>query len=208
MENIQQNEMMTGPDFLDSLDDGREIYIYGERVKNVCQHPSFRNSAYSLSRLYDALHAPSTQELMTDIDPDGYRTHRYFMPSRSSEDLLHARDAIAHWARLSYGFMGRTPDYKAGFTATLRSDPHLYAPFQDNALSWYQKSARKVLFLNHVLVNPPIGRARSVSEMRDIYLHAEKETDAGIIVRGVKMVATSAALSNATFVAQNISLST
>ncbi|MDF2489933.1 MAG: Pyoverdin chromophore biosynthetic protein pvcC, partial [Pseudomonas sp.] len=45
--------------------------------------------------------------------------------------------------------------------------------------------------------------ARSVAEMRDIYLHVEKETDAGIIVRGVKMVATSAALSNATFVAQN-----
>lgn len=197
------NEMMTGAQFLDSLDDGREVHIYGERVKNVCEHPAFRNSAYSLSRLYDALHDPATQTLMTDIDPDGYRTHRYFMPSRSCADLLKARDAIAHWSRLSYGFMGRTPDYKAGFTATLRSDPHLYAPFHDNALAWYQKSARQVMFLNHVLVNPPIGRARSVAEMRDIYLHVEKETDAGIIVRGVKMVATSAALSNATFVAQN-----
>ncbi|WP_223461095.1 MULTISPECIES: 4-hydroxyphenylacetate 3-hydroxylase family protein [unclassified Pseudomonas] len=203
MNNIVHNEMMTGPDFLNSLDDGREVYIYGQRVKNVSEHPAFRNSAYSLSRLYDALHAPATLDLMTDIDPDGYRTHRYFMPSRSSEDLLRARDAIAHWARLSYGFMGRTPDYKAGFTATLRSDPHLYEPFKDNALSWYQKSARKVLFLNHVLVNPPIGRAHSAAQMRDIYLHVEKETDAGMIVRGVKMVATSAALSNATFVAQN-----
>ncbi len=203
MDNNHPNEMMTGSEFLDSLDDGRHVYIYGERVENVCEHRAFRNSAHSLSRLYDALHDPASQEVMTDIDPDGYRTHRYFMPSRSAQDLLKARDAIAHWSRLSYGFMGRTPDYKAGFTATLHSDPDLYAPFHDNAQSWYRKSARKVMFLNHVLVNPPVGRARQIADMRDIYLHVEKETDAGIIVRGVKMVATTAALSNATFVAQN-----
>ncbi|MEN5108047.1 4-hydroxyphenylacetate 3-hydroxylase N-terminal domain-containing protein [Pseudomonas sp. TWI672] len=194
---------MTGHGFLDSLNDGREVYVYGRRVENVCEHHAFRNSAHSLSCLYDALHAPESQGLMTDIDPDGFRTHRYFMPSRSAADLLKAREAIAHWSRMSYGFMGRTPDYKAGFTATLKSDPELYAPFSDNAKSWYQRCARKVLFLNHVLVNPPIGRARNVAGMRDIYLHVEKETDAGIIVKGVKMVATNAALSNATFVAQN-----
>ncbi len=203
MEELHRNEMMTGRDYLESLQDGREVYIYGERVEDVTQHPALRNSAYSVSRLYDALHDPASRDVMTCTDPDGYLTHRYFTPARSAEDLLKARDAIAHWSRLSYGFMGRTPDYKAGFTATLRSDPNLYAPFHDNALSWYQKSARKVLFLNHVLVNPPVGKARNIADMRDIYLHVERETDQGIIVRGVKMVATSAALSNATFVAQN-----
>lgn len=140
------NDMMTGREYLESLVDGREIYIYGERVTNVVEHRAFRNSAYSLSTLYDALHDSSSQETMSAVSSDGYRTHRFFMPSRSSNDLLKARDAIAHWSRLSYGFMGRTPDYKAGFTATLRSDPELYAPFQNNAKNWYDKSARKVLF--------------------------------------------------------------
>ena len=101
MDTVHPNEMMTGSAFLDSLNDGREVYIYGERVDNVCEHRAFRNSAYSLSRLYDALHDPISQDVMTDIDPDGYRTHRYFMPSRSSQDLLGARDAIAHWSRLA-----------------------------------------------------------------------------------------------------------
>ncbi|KGM29484.1 Pyoverdin chromophore biosynthetic protein pvcC [Photorhabdus luminescens] len=203
MASVDKNEMMTGEEYLSSLDDGRDVLIYGQKVRNVTTHKAFRNSAYSISRLYDALHNSDSQEILTDIDPDGYRTHRYFMPSKSAKDLLKARDAIAHWAKLTYGFMGRTPDYKAGFTATLRSTPEIYGSFSDNALSWYRKSARKVLFLNHVLVNPPVGRAKNVSDMRDIYLHVEKETDAGIIVKGVKMVATSAAISNATFVAQN-----
>ncbi|WP_265303032.1 4-hydroxyphenylacetate 3-hydroxylase family protein [Verminephrobacter eiseniae] len=197
------NEMMTGREYLDSLNDGRSVYIYGQKIKDVSRHPAFRNSAHSISRLYEALHHPESQDLMTSVDRDGYRTHRYFMPSPSGNELLKARDAIASWSRLTYGFMGRTPDYKAGFTATLGSDPHLYAPFHENALHWYRQTARKVLFLNHVLVNPPVGRSRAIADMRDIYLHTEKETDAGITVRGVKMVATSAVISNATFVAQN-----
>src|SRR6266568_4768717 len=46
----------TGAEFLESLRDGREVYIYGERVKDVTTHPAFRNSAASVALLYDALH--------------------------------------------------------------------------------------------------------------------------------------------------------
>ena len=35
----------TGQEYLDSLDDGREVWIYGERVKKITDHPAFRNSA-------------------------------------------------------------------------------------------------------------------------------------------------------------------
>ena len=34
-----------GTEYLDSLKDGREVYIYGERVEDVTTHPAFRNSA-------------------------------------------------------------------------------------------------------------------------------------------------------------------
>ena len=43
-------------EYLDSLRDGREIWIYGERVKDVTTHPAFRNTVRMLARLYDALH--------------------------------------------------------------------------------------------------------------------------------------------------------
>ena len=45
--------------------DGREIYIYGERVKDVTTHPAFRNSAASVALLYDALHAKETKDVLT-----------------------------------------------------------------------------------------------------------------------------------------------
>jgi 4-hydroxyphenylacetate 3-monooxygenase len=33
---------MTGAEFLESLRDGREVYIYGERVGDVTAHPAIR----------------------------------------------------------------------------------------------------------------------------------------------------------------------
>jgi len=39
----------TGADYLASLSDGREVFIYGERVKDVTKHQAFRNTAKMVS---------------------------------------------------------------------------------------------------------------------------------------------------------------
>ncbi len=35
----------TGAEYIESLKDGREVYINGERVKDVTTHPAFRNAS-------------------------------------------------------------------------------------------------------------------------------------------------------------------
>jgi 4-hydroxyphenylacetate 3-monooxygenase len=45
----------TGSEYLESLRDGREIWIYGERVQDVTTHPAFRNTARMIARMYDAI---------------------------------------------------------------------------------------------------------------------------------------------------------
>ena len=65
----------TGAEFIESLRDGREVYIYGDRVKDVTKHPAFRNAAASVARLYDALHDPKTRDALTaptDTGSAGY----------------------------------------------------------------------------------------------------------------------------------------
>jgi aromatic ring hydroxylase len=197
------SDLLTGDEYLESLRDGRQVWIDGERVDDVTVHPAFRNAARSIARLYDDLHDPASRNLMTADDRHGIRTHRFFMPSYSETDLLASRDAIAHWARLSYGYMGRTPDYKASFMATLGADPAWYAPFDEGAAQWYRRYAERALFLNHVLINPPVDRNRAVHEVEDVYVHVVDEGDDGIVVSGAKMLATGSALTHATFVAQN-----
>src|SRR5262245_10990250 len=93
-----KNRPFTGAEFLQSLRDGRELYIYGERVKDVTTHPAFRNAAASVAKLYDALHAPKSKEVLTaptDTGSGGY-THRFFKVARSREDVIAQRDAIAN----------------------------------------------------------------------------------------------------------------
>jgi 4-hydroxyphenylacetate 3-monooxygenase len=196
---------MTGKEYLDSLNDGREVWLNGQRISDIPNHPAFRNSARSIARMYDALHDPKYHDVLsTATDTGGGSfTHRFFKVSRNTEELLAAREAIASWARLTYGWMGRTPDYKGSFLGTLGGNPGFYEPYGDNALRWYREAQEKVLFINHALINPPVDRNKPVHDVSDVFINVEKETDAGIIVSGAKMVATGSAITNYNFVAHN-----
>src|SRR5712691_10084181 len=194
----------TSKEYLESLKDGREIWIYGERVKDVTTHPAFRNTIRMLARLYDALHDQRKGTLCTETDTgSGGYTHKFFRASRDAEDLVGARDAIAEWARVTYGWMGRSPDYKAAFLATLGANSDFYEPFQENAKRWYKKVQEEVTFVNHAIVNPPFDRNKQLEEVRDVYMHVEKETDGGLVVSGAKVVATTSTLTNYNFIANN-----
>jgi 4-hydroxyphenylacetate 3-monooxygenase len=195
--------LLDGPGYIESLRDGRAVYFHGERVRDVTTHPAFRNACRSVSRLYSALHDPGQRDTLTACDAFGQRTHTFFKPSYSAAELLEARGAITAWANLSYGFMGRTPDYKAAFMASMAANPDFYAPFDGSARAWYRKYSSQCLFLNHVLINPPIDRNRPVHEVEDAFVHVVEERDDGMIVSGAKMLATGSALTHATFVAQN-----
>ena len=80
----------TGAEYLESLDDGREVWLDGERVQNVAEHPAFRNSARMVARLYDAMHDPAnkgTLAVPTDTGNGGF-THPFYK-SPYSLSLIH-----------------------------------------------------------------------------------------------------------------------
>lgn len=195
---------LTGAEYIESLRDDREIYIYGERVKDVVSHPAFRNPVRMTARLYDALHDPKHQAVLTAPTDapgsDGF-THRFFTTPHSAEDLVADQQAIAAWARMSYGWMGRSPDYKAAFLGTLGANADFYEPYGDNARRWYKESQEKVLFWNHAIVHPPVDRNRPPDEVEDVFIHVEAETDSGLVVSGAKVVATGSALAHYNFIA-------
>jgi 4-hydroxyphenylacetate 3-monooxygenase len=198
----------TGNEFLESLRDGREVYVYGERVPDVTTHPAFRNAARTIAKLYDALHDPATRDVLTcptDTGNGGF-THKFFRIAHSREDLIGQRDAITAWARMSYGWMGRTPDYKASLMNTLGANDAFYDKFAVNAKSWYRRAQNHVLFMNHAIVNPPVDRAKAADQVKDVFITIQKETDAGIYVSGAKVVATSSALTHYNFLGQNAAM--
>ncbi len=192
---------MTGQEYLASLNDNREVWIYGQRVKNVAEHPAFRNSARMVARFYDAMHDPARKAIITTETEWGGFAHRFFRAPKTTEEQVAARDAVAESQRISYGWMGRSPDYKGAFLATLGANSAYYKGYEKNALRWYRKAQERTWYINHAIMNPPVDRNKPSADTSDVYIRVVKENDAGIWVSGAKVVATASALTNYTFVA-------
>lgn len=202
------SSVFTAEEYLDSLRDGREIWYDGEKVKDVTAHPAFRNAARSVARFYAAMHDPKHQEQLLLTDSFGITTHKFFAPSYGSEELLAARDAIALSQGINYGWLGRTPDYKAAFMAHLADNADFYdTDYRDNAIGWYKRYAKKCLHLNHVLVDPPVDRSKERFDMREFFVSVDRDDDRGVYVSGAKMVATGSALTHSTFVGMTANIS-
>src|SRR3954468_8434146 len=203
--NVRCAKPQTGAEYLESLRDGREVYIYGERVDDVTTHPAFRNTARMTARLFDALHDKKhSDKLLLPTATDGKgMTHAFFKAPKTLEESIAGRDAIAEWQRLTYGWMGRAPDYKAAFLGTLGGNAEFYAPFEANARRWYTFCQERVPFVNHAIIHPPVDRDKPPDKVADVCVHVEKETDGGLIVSGAKVVATGSVLTNYTFIAHH-----
>ena len=191
---------LTGAEYIESLRDGREVWLGGEKVADVPGHPGFANAARFFARLYDTLHEEEHQKALTWTTPRGHVSHKAFMVARTRRHLSERIAAMEHWARMHYGFMGRTPDYKGGLAVSLGSFPEFFAPHEANCARWYQKLADDVLFMNHIGVNPMVDRSKQPHELPDVNVRAVRETDSGIVVRGGKMVGTAAVFTHCNLV--------
>ena len=203
---MQVSQPQTGAEYLESLRDGREVFIYGERVDDVTTHPAFRNTARMVARLYDALHDPKRKKkllLPTDTG-NGGMTHAFFKAPktvrRSARRPRRHRRMGAHDLWLD----GPLAGLQGGVSRHARRQlEHFYDPYQDNARRWYKFSQERVPFINHAIIHPPVDRDRPPNEVSDVCCHVEKETDAGLIISGAKVVATGSVLTNYTFVAHH-----
>ena len=172
---VQSKAPMTGAEYLESIGDGREIYIYGERVKDVTTHPAFRNTARMIARLYDALHDPAAQRQVAAAHRHRQRRRdsRLLQGAAHAEATLAGRDAIAAWQRLTYGWLGRSPDYKAAFLATLGANADsTILPGERPALVQVQPGTRAVHESRH---HPSAGRPRPAAERDRRRLRARRE---------------------------------
>ncbi|MCW5982003.1 MAG: hypothetical protein KIT09_28215 [Bryobacteraceae bacterium] len=195
--------MRTGADYLNSLRDGREVYIRGERVEDVTAHPAFRNSVVSVAHLYDFQCAPEQIERMTFVSPStgGRVNHAWQLPTTYAE-LAARREALTAWAETHFGFMGRAPDHVASCLSGMFMGAAVFDAYDARrgaALRDYYEFARdRDLFLTYVIINPLADRTRSAHEQPDETQVARicDRDSRGITVKGAKMLGTSAVMAD------------
>ena len=60
-----------GEEYLESLRDGRRLWLIGQRVDDVTTHPALAGCARSVATVYDLQHDPIHQDLLTMPSPSG-----------------------------------------------------------------------------------------------------------------------------------------
>jgi 4-hydroxyphenylacetate 3-monooxygenase len=197
----------TGAEHIASLKDGRTVYIDGELVSDVTEHPAFRNAIRSAAELYDFQARPENVELMTFL-PEGSnrRVNRAWQMPRSYEEMVQRRKALQAWARLSYGFMGRSPDHLASSLVGQLMGIEVFrrhGPDRAKALIEYFDYARKAdIFLTYVIINPQAERAKDWgAQTEELVARIVDEDSGGMTIRGAKMLGTSSIMANEVLVA-------
>ena len=199
----------TGNEYRESLKDGREVWIDGERVKDLSTHQAFKPIIDVRSRMYDMAHEAQFQEQLTyrDDETDELNTI-YHKPPHTREDW-HKKDmALDALIKDIGGIVIRVSDETVGEMWSLfdgqdvlnEVDPQ----FAKNIERHIIQTTREDPFHVSANTDPKGDRSKHPQEQDpDMLLHVVKETDAGIVVRGAKFE-TAAAYSNQAFVKPTI----
>lgn len=197
-----------GKKHIESLHDGRSIYLNGEVVHNHVEHPAFANSIASAAGLYDFQARPENQELMTFQSPKtGDRVNRMWQLPTSLGELVQRRKALEAWAEQTCGFLGRSPDHVASALSGMYMGMDVFSKHgerQARALSDYYEYARdNDLYLTYVIVNPQADRSKGAGGQADEFLVAGvvDEDTQGITIKGAKMLGTGCPMANEVLVA-------
>lgn len=202
-----------GTQHLDSLRDGRKIFINGKPVEDVTTHPAFRNSVQSMASLYDFQSAAENIEYMTFESPsNGARVNRQWQLPTTYEEMVTRRQAIEAWNEIHYGFMGRAPDHVASTLAGFMIGIDIleeHDPKRAGALRDYYAFVRdNDHYVTYVIVNPQGDRSKATSEQGEEFhtVSIVDEDNEGITVKGAKMLGTGTVMCNEVLVASLLPL--
>jgi 4-hydroxyphenylacetate 3-monooxygenase len=193
--------LRTGEEHLKSIRDGRVIYIGDERVDDVTRHPAFRNAARTVAELYDMKCDPAARDLMS-YEEDGGSHSIYFLRARSREDLQRRMLGHRRIADFTYGMFGRSPDHVASFITGMAMKPDaLKAPCgrPDNLLAYYRFARDHDLYTVYAVLPPQAARNPEFYQRQNIpvpTLRVVREDDDGVVISGMKMLATGAVFAN------------
>ena len=198
-----------GATHLKSLQDGRQVFLDGQRIDDVTTHPAFRNAVKSVCDLYDFQARPENQEVMTFESPTrpGTFVNRCWLQPKGYQEMVSRREAMSLWAEQHYGFMGRSPDHVAaaltGQAIGLEVFEKHGAKYAKAMADYHVYCRDNDLYLTYVIINPQANRSKNWSEQEseDMTLRIVDEDSEGVTVRGAKMLGTGSIMANEVFVA-------
>jgi 4-hydroxyphenylacetate 3-monooxygenase len=180
--------ILSGQEYLESIRDGRTIYVGKERIADATRHPAVAGGARTYAALYDLKADPSNRAVAT-FEENGERYSMYFLQPRSQEDLRRRNRVHRLIADFSFGLLGRSPDAVAGNLTGLAMNSAYFdsepGGNRTNVRSIYEHVRRNDIFATYAIVPPPAARNKDYYQSGGIQspsLRVTAETDDGVVL--------------------------
>ncbi|HLG71598.1 MAG TPA: 4-hydroxyphenylacetate 3-hydroxylase N-terminal domain-containing protein [Chloroflexota bacterium] len=182
-----------GAEFLAGLNDGREVWLGGERVA-VLDDERLAPFAHALADIFELQDDPEQRDLLTVPSPaTGQPVSRAWHMPRCAEDLVQARQMFELLERRCGGVLGRFPQYMGAVLLGLYNVRQLIAnvnpEWAENVERYFAFCRDTDRYLTFGFTDPPRDRGLPASSME--YLHVVERRSDGVVVRGAKAVATA-----------------
>ena len=180
----------TAAEYLESIRDGRQVWINGEKVDDVPTHPMFKPLVDIRARIYEMQHDAATRDTMT-YEEDGETFAVGLKLPHTQEDWYRKREATDAVMDDVGGIVTRVGDETVGEMWSLfdgqdvlnEVDPQ----FSQNIRDHIDRVIRIDPFHVSANTDPKGDRSKAPQDQDpDMLLHVVRETDQGIVVRGAK----------------------
>jgi 4-hydroxybutyryl-CoA dehydratase / vinylacetyl-CoA-Delta-isomerase len=189
----------------------RRLFVLGERVETITEHPLLRPSLNALGRTYDIAHEPGHAPLFVREGIDGGEVNLFTSLHRSPQDLVDKVKAL----RLLGQETGTCFQRCVGWDALNSLESTTFEMDRANSTQYHE---RFMTFLRHVQVNDLVcnGAMTDVKGDRslrpgqqkdpDLYLRVIERRPDGIVVRGAKAHQTGAVFAHEIIVMPTLAL--
>ncbi len=189
--------LRTGQQYRESLDDGRVVWMEGQRVDNVANHPAFKPLVDIRAKMFDMTHEEAHQDLLSYTNDRGERFAELLKMPLVREDWHKRRRGVDAVMNEIGGVVTRVGDETVGEMWSLYDGSDVLSEidpqFAENIKNHIDYVIEKDVFHVSANTDPKGDRSKRPQDQDpDMLLHAVKETDAGIIVRGAKYETASA----------------
>ena len=194
--------MKKAPEFIESLRGLKhEVYVLGEKVEDVIDHPILRPSLNALAKTYEMAHDPRTAELFVRQGLDGERVNCFTSLHHSTQDLLDKVRALRILGQETGTCFQRCVGWdalNALESTTYEMDQALGTQYHNRCVDYLRYVQQKDLVCNGAMTDVKGDRSLRPGQQADpdMFLHVVERRPDGIVVRGAKAHQTGAVFSH------------
>ena len=188
-----------GEEYLESLRDGRRVWLMGQQVKDVTTHAALAGCARSVAEVYDLQHDPAHQDLLTMPSPTtGQRVSLAYLLPHTVDDLARQRQMYEFLVRRAGGVAARLPQHLATVVIGLYDVRDLLGEvdpaFAAHVTRYVEYCREHDVSIGTIFTDPLRHRNHPTTDQEHLRV-VERRPD-GLIVRGARGVGTQAPYAN------------